>query len=402
MHRKRFGSVHVYETTVLHRSHLRAKVFNGNNLAHGCVMSSRGDKSGIGIFYKILAAMLVVSLGPLAVYWYVGRVESIDNWTANGENNLRRASDAIASRVNGWLDTNLLVLRYTANLPDIRSMDPGRQNPILEQLNSGYNWSYLALTTDAAGKNIGRSDGKEQTDYSDRIYYRQIIQEGQGLGHQTLIGRTSGKPALVLAVPILDSGSKTGVLALASTLADITDAVAGSSVGDTGFAFLLDASGKAVAHPKEELSNALKDLTDHPAHEALERSGQDEVVTRYRDGDRDAIAVARKIGLDWVLVVQQDESEVFRAVRDADRYALYLVSGTVVVVVLLSLAVARRLTRPIVQLTAAADQLSRGILDVEVTAKDRRDEIGALARAVDRMGMSIKIATQRLRSKPAG
>jgi methyl-accepting chemotaxis protein len=304
--------------------------------------------------------------------------------------------------VNGWLDTNLLALRYTANLTDIRSLDPARQNPILEQLNSGYKWSYLALTTDAAGKNIGRSDGKEQTDYSDRIYYRQIIQDGQDLGHQTLIGRTSGKPALVLAVPILDDGHRTGVVALASTLADITDAVAGSSVGDTGFAFLLDAQGKAVAHPKEELSNSLKDLTEHPAYRSLKRSGKDQVLTRYRDGDVDAIAVARKIGLGWVLVVQQDESEVFRAVRDADRYALYLVSGTVVMVLTLSLVVARRLTRPIVQLTDAADQLSRGVLDAKIEATDRRDEIGALARAVDRMGMSIKIATQRLRSKQAG
>ncbi len=365
-------------------------------------MSADGEKSGFGIFYKILAAMLAVSLGPLAAYWYVGRVESVREWTASGESNLQRASDAIASSVNGWIDTNLLALRYTATLPDIRSMDAARQNPILTQLNAGYQWSYLALTTDAAGKNIGRSDGKEQTDYSDRIYYRQVIRDGQDIGHQTLIGRTSGKPALVLAVPIISDGSKAGVVALASTLTEITDAVAGSGVGKSGFAFLLDADGKAVAHPKEELSNSLKDLTDHPAYRALKASGKDQVVAKYRDGDRDAIAVARRLGLGWVLVVQQDESEVFRAVRDADRYALYLISGTTVIVLILSLFVARRLTRPIIELTEAADQLSRGVPDVEIEATGRRDEIGALARAVDRMGMSIRIATQRLRSKQTG
>lgn len=362
-------------------------------------MVNEGSKTDFGIFHKILVAMLAVSLGPLAAYWYLGRTESVRNWTINGENSLKQASDAIASRVDGWIDTNLLALRYTASLPGIRGMDPEAQDPILKQLTAGYRWSYLAFTTDTAGHNIGRSDGKERTDYSDRSYFREVIQDGRDVGHQTLIGRTSGKPALVLAVPIEDAGKRIGLVALASTLADITQAVAASTVGKTGFAFLLDANGKVVAHPTEALSNRLEDLTSNAAYQALKAAGSDRVVTRYNHEDRPVIAVARKIALDWTLIVQQDESEVFRAVYEADRFALYLISGTVVLVLVLSLVVARRLTRPIVQLTDAADQLSRGVLDATIVATDRRDEIGALARAVDRMGMSIKVAAQRLRAK---
>lgn len=365
-------------------------------------MDAKVEKRGLGIFAKILTAMFLVSLVPLTANWAVNRAKSVDDWTANGEASLVRAADAIAARVNGWIDGNLRAMRYTATLPAIRSMDAAKANPVLAEMKAGYSWSYLAFTINPDGMNVGRSDAKEPKNYADRVYYRQVILDGAEVGQQTLIGRTSGKPAMVLGVPILEGGQRTGVMALASNLTEITDAVIGSSVGRTGFAFLLDANGKALAHPQEELSSKLQEMQDHPAYQAVKLSGRDSVIHRYNDAGRPVIATARKISLGWILVVQQDEAEVFGAVDEADRYALVTVGVTILVVLVLALLLAGRLTRPIVSLTAAADAMSRGVFEEAIAETGRNDEIGALARAIERMGMSIKVAVHRMRTQSRG
>ncbi len=61
-----------------------------------------------------------------------------------------------------------------------------------------------------------------------------------------------------------------------------------------------------------------------------------------------------------------------------------------------SFFLAQGLTRPIRSLTRTADEISRGNLKVMIGEVSRSDEIGALARAIDRMGASIKAALGRL------
>ena len=63
---------------------------------------------------------------------------------------------------------------------------------------------------------------------------------------------------------------------------------------------------------------------------------------------------------------------------------------------LVSYLLAQRLTRPIRSLTRIADEISRGNLKASIPEAARSDEIGALARAVDRLGASIKAAMARL------
>lgn len=59
---------------------------------------------------------------------------------------------------------------------------------------------------------------------------------------------------------------------------------------------------------------------------------------------------------------------------------------------------ARRIVRPIENLVEAADKISLGQLDTPVTA-ERNDEIGDLARALERMRLSLEAAMERLRRR---
>ena len=76
-----------------------------------------------------------------------------------------------------------------------------------------------------------------------------------------------------------------------------------------------------------------------------------------------------------------------------------LLIATLVTVVIIGYFLAQRLSIPIRNLTAVADEISRGNLSAEIKEVWRSDEIGALARAIDRMGISLQMAFDRLRKR---
>jgi methyl-accepting chemotaxis protein len=50
-------------------------------------------------------------------------------------------------------------------------------------------------------------------------------------------------------------------------------------------------------------------------------------------------------------------------------------------------------------LTNIANSISRGQLEAEIKEIARNDEIGSLARAIQRMGVSLKLAMDRFKKK---
>jgi signal transduction histidine kinase len=78
---------------------------------------------------------------------------------------------------------------------------------------------------------------------------------------------------------------------------------------------------------------------------------------------------------------------------------LYITLGAAVVLLALPLTwlLIRSIVKPVRELTEVADQFSRGKMDLEIPYIEREDEIGKLAKALDRLGTSIKLALTRLR-----
>ena len=209
-------------------------------------MSDSG-KIRIGIFPKIFSVMLLVAIIPLAANWYTSSLNTSERIGNSVDQRLQDTAEALGTFVDSWMEMNIRMLKQNSELDAMRSMDPAAHEPVLKSIVRQYNWNYLAFTTDSDGKNISRSDGKGLKDYSDRSYVKQVI-AGNELGQQVLIGKTSGKPALVLASPIKKTSSRPdGVLAIAMTLTDISEKIASSKIEETGFAFLIDEFGKVIA-----------------------------------------------------------------------------------------------------------------------------------------------------------
>ncbi len=102
--------------------------------------------------------------------------------------------------------------------------------------------------------------------------------------------------------------------------------------------------------------------------------------------------------LNAALLVEQPRQSALAA---SDDLAVVLIGATLAMALLTALiaaAVTRRITLPIVQLTATAVQIAAGDLDQKVPAT-RRDEIGILARAFNVMTSKLQILYQDLEAK---
>lgn len=78
---------------------------------------------------------------------------------------------------------------------------------------------------------------------------------------------------------------------------------------------------------------------------------------------------------------------------------LFLGGAWLALVLPLSWLVVRCIVGPINELTHIADEYSLGNLDLEIPTSERKDEIGQLAKSIERLGASIKLALERLGSK---
>ena len=355
-------------------------------------------KVRFGLFGKIIIVMLMVSILPFGILWFLTFRETNERIRSDSEALMAQTAKGLADQIDGWIQGNFSTLRMAATLPEIVSMSREQQEPVLKAIAREYPYMYLVFTVDPNGMNIARSDDQPVVSYADRQYYKDIM-AGKALSWQMVTGRTSKLPALIMAVPIRDGNRLVGVLATAMTVEEVTKQIATWKMGKTGFAFLLDEQGNVVSHPKQQYAEKRENLNNTPLISTFRKRGWTSINTPFAgENGQTAIGHARSNNYGWVLALQQDENEIFETLNIIQNFALTLLAVTVLLVVTIAWFSARALVTPIMKLTDAAERMSLGELNVKIDVKSR-DEIGLLAQAIGRMQTSLRMAMNRLKKK---
>jgi signal transduction histidine kinase len=305
-----------------------------------------------GSFPRLLIALLLVALLPLTAFWQLERQRMIDNGEAEARQRLELFADSAVLRVDGWMRLNLAVLQLAAGEASMRSMRPQQQLQVIDRVRAQLPWAYLIHTVDLTGMNVARSDGRPPNRYGDREYFKDVL-AGRPYGVEIQIGRTSHRPAFLLAVPIKAvDGRLTGMLIEAATLRHVTQAVTSARLGRTGHAFLMTETGLLIADRGVPLRWRLRSLADHPAFTAAERG---DGFYHYQFRGSAKVAEIRHTDFGWIVVAQQQQAESMAAVSQANRYAWLLLALTTLAVTIISALVARGFARWIARNTHALE-----------------------------------------------
>ena len=313
---------------------------------------------------------------------------------ARSDEHMATASRAVASNTTTWLDLNVAALNELVMLPQIAGMEAAQQKPILEAMAATHPHMYLVSTTDPQGINVARNDAGTLTDYSDRLWYQGAI-GGAPLTLQPLIGRTTGRPALVASVPIQqEPGVIVGVGMFASELTDVTEQVQLSTVGEAGFSYVVDANNLVIAHPEPmpaglgEMGSSvpitpLGDLSTYPPVQALRAGSRGRIAFTDQAGQKWQ-AYVDEMESGWGVIVQQPNEDFYSGLRGLQWMAVVFINSGLLILFGLMVLTVRQALMPVDGLTETAAAIAGGDL-LRVAPVESEDEFGVLARAFNRM-----------------
>ena len=347
----------------------------------------------LGIFGKLFIAFLLAAVIPVGVTWYFAH--SVTGKTAKelAESGLLKELGSIANSTDGWLRVNHQTLVEHAETTAMVSMKPELQKSVLVAMHKHQPWTVVTWTFGPNGQQITRSDDKPLVSVADRKFFRDAM-AGKPVVQEVVINRTSFKPAWVIAVPLRGpAGEVIGITGKASNLDEITAELAKRQIGQTGKAILLSPEGKLIGMTGLKQEKELQDYSNHPVFTTAPGSAR---IIRYQDGGRPVLAAVQTTRLDWRIAVQMDEEEAMAPVRRTDMTMLLLLAAAIGIAALFALSVAPTMAKPIRRLTSIAEEISRGKFEHDLPETARGDEIGALARAIERTTKSLRLAMARL------
>ena len=301
---------------------------------------------------------------------------------------LQQTNHAVLTSLRIWLNFNNQMIKYLANSSQVRSLVAPLQEPFLVSVGEAFPQLYLIHTMDLTGMDTARNDRKELTNYGDRAYFQEAA-NGTPIAIESVIGRTTQRPAVIYAAPVYNvEGYVIQVISFATEITDVATGINVSKLGETGFSYIIDPDGYLIAHPDSTLTTELRDYSQYPP------------VKYMREGNRGLFTFTDENGVEWYsyvdqlesghgVVIQQTAREVLAAQTAARQANL---TGIVIALALTLLAgwvLIRRTLKPVEELTLAAEKMSGGDLNQHVNI-NRGDEIGTLATAFNAMAAQLK------------
>lgn len=333
-------------------------------------------KSDLGLYPKLLILMLIASLASLSLLFFSIYSEITHRIQQDAQILMTQTTHSLLNHMDEWLDKNIRALKTASKQSAITAMDASGQKEILQGLRKEYPWIYLVFTLDEQGKNLARSDKGALKDYSDRRYFSDLKQ-GKTLAWQTLMGKTSQKPALVLAVPIVQNGELIGGLAAAMTIDAISNSVATWRSGNTGFAFLLDEKNKILAHPEKKYVQEEKNLGSHPILQ-LSKNGSPGFQEFTDKNHRQKIGFLEKNQLGWRLILEQEKNEAYRELYKFQKFMYLVFASVVLTVFIIAWLFAKFSVSPILKMTHAAQERQKD-LEIRLQKVRKMEAIGTFA-----------------------
>jgi len=197
-----------------------------------------------------------------------------------------------------------------------------------------------------------------------------------------------GLPTSFMATPIFDNRAKlVGVLAVEIS-ADAVNAIMTKSagLGETGESFLVGAdfimrSDSLFSPDNDALATEFRGPVVEAALAGSQAAG---ISSDYRGMDMMLTAQPLSFaGTNWAVVTAVGEDEAYAPVTNMRNMMLMVGGALLAVAAIAGYFFSRSISRPITRLTRTMEALAEGDLDVEVRGGDGRDELGAMARAVE-------------------
>ncbi len=353
------------------------------------------------IILAALAALLpLLGLGALSLYTiYVQQVKDAE---AIQQEMTRRATLLIESSLNQVVD----VLKASTQSSEWSFDAPETSEWILRRLLHQLPMVQEIRLVDARGQErLGASRTRliipsDLGDVSDNPAFARARAGDVSWGQVQL--SSNGEPLLTVFAPRRNPLTHRADMMLMAvmSLRGLWDEVTAFQVGEEGVMYVVDASGRLLAHPDYSLVLAETHIDDSFLLQTLRQGDPLPAIYPNAWGQR-VMGNAQEIPeLHWWVVVEQATEEALRPVHILFNW---LILGTIVAIIASAIPgwrIARGVTHPIVELAADAAAVGEGEL-TRRSGIQRQDEIGQLAQAFNDMVTELQRYATELENRVA-
>src|SRR6516225_3173340 len=206
--------------------------------------------------------------------------------------------------------------------------------------------------------------------------------------------RRDSEPYMTIAVA--GNRAADGIAIADINLKLIWDIIAAIKIGDTGRAFVVDDSGRLIAHP--DISLVLRGDSGSTVFNRLKSTiaaaNGSAVVTTGDAGNAVVAASVRAANVGWTVIAQQPVSEAFASIRATLWRALALILVGALLAAALAYWLAHRMSEPIRQLEDGVQRIGAGQFDHRITISSG-DELEQLANRFNEMAEELTVSKEK-------
>jgi signal transduction histidine kinase/CheY-like chemotaxis protein len=275
--------------------------------------------------------------------------------------------------------------------------------------------------TNSQGDRTHLLNSKPNYDPRQRPWYRAAVKAGKPAWSEIYAFFITKKLSIAANQPFYDKrGKLLGVVTTDLTLSHISDFLRQIKIGQSGQTFIMERSGLLVATSTSENPFSLDPISQQPQrlhaidsknaliHETAKYLAQKfNNFGKLNNSQQLAFEIENKRqflqvtpikddrGIDWLIVVVVPEADFMQQIEANTRTTIWLCLGALALATGLGILTSRWITQPLMRLSEAAIDLANGKWDRTVP-KERRDELGILARSFDQMREELLKSHQQL------
>ena len=356
---------------------------------------------GSVVIVLLIMGLVLILIGRQALRQQIFRVQ-------------RKTAEEIALSISSYLDVTKEDLATLAQVQDWSKLNREEKKQTLERFWLERQDTYEEITfLDRAGLEIAKISrfytylpGELGSQANIPAFQRAVAGE-KFLAEELTISPYSGLPVIEMAVPVPDPNSKNsiGVLLAKANIGQMWKSVAEVEVGETGYVYVINRTGRMLAHSDLKRYLELRDekLSDVSAVQRVRFGLEETAASQYEglNGDSVVGAFAPIEDTYWFTIVELPTNEAYVTTQRMVVSWLGLMIVTVLAIGGLTSWLPQRIVRqPLAELQEGAVRLSRGDLEHRITLHTR-DELETLGNAFNEMASHLQELYAGLEQKVA-
>ena len=351
--------------------------------------------------WTFVPAAIILSAVAFTIYYAYQQVTE-DLVVGRNQQLTHLSAGQLSADLNPYVDT----LNSLARNPDIYAADVARQSDALRGAqNQLLAFDGGAVILDAMGRVVAAVPEQQVLvgdDWSNFGFFRQILRGGGAAYSDIILGDRALTPVVAVAVPILSNqGEFRGTLAgLFQVGTHRPSAFYGGIVklrlGQNGSTFLVDGSGRVIYHPDETRIGQQVGAQLDVAQVLKGQAGY--IRTRDAAGVDILATFAPVPGTPWGLVNEENWASLLAASRGYGQFLFLLIALGILTPTFVVLLGIKRITDPVVRLTAAAKEIAGGKYGQQIDI-NTGDEIELLGAQFNQMSTQLQESYAQLEER---